>query len=485
MASTSNPPTIVGTVANQPNDGTIFSATKITDDNQSATDTATIIITDGSSATPTDADGSLSGPGILSKTGTGTYVLGAASPGDLTARLQSLLFSETPVTSLAPGQTITPHFELDVTDTQASLTSKDTTTSLLSESRPPMNPTISGTVAGQEISTAVKPFTGVTLSDPNFNAVDTLTVTIEDSNGTPTDANGTFTLGSHVQQTGRGVYTIVPTDGTMASGIGLRMEGYPAILTGFLDGLIFQPSANAGTTKFVINFNDTTYSLSASDGKTTVTLGDEHRPPIPTDKFQVQSMSSDGKTVLDSWSTNGQPYSGPVPGLTDEYIVPASEISDNLDIVPTVGNVFIHTGNGRDAIDASGVLGNNILDASTNTNYLTGGAGDDEFYVDTRGVNFDIFDTITNVHAGDLVTIWGIASGQNPTFGDNVLPTAPGLDMAWTINGQDINVNVPGYSTADLNNGAISVTFGTSPPSTNPDGSTLAGSDYMQLHFNS
>ena len=50
-----------------------------------------------------------------------------------------------------------------------------------------------------------------------------------------------------------------------------------------------------------------------------------------------------------------------VPGLTNEIIIATS---DNINVDPTIPNVFIHTGSGNDAIDVSGVNGNNVLDGS-------------------------------------------------------------------------------------------------------------------------
>ena len=209
----------------------------------------------------------------------------------------------------------------------------------------------------------------------------------------------------------------------------------------------------------------------------------EHRPPIPTDEFQVVQVSDQPPTpptVLDSWSTNGQPYVGPVPGLTDEYILATS---DNVNVTATSPNVFIHTGSGNDAIDVSGVNGNNVLDGSTGTNFLTGGTGDDTFYVDARNIppapDNSIFDTINGFHAGDFATIWGIPAGDQPTTGNNVLPNASGLDFAWVLGGNDVNLNITNYTTADLSNGRLSVSFGTSP-----DTPGLPGSPYMLIQAN-
>lgn len=174
----------------------------------------------------------------------------------------------------------------------------------------------------------------------------------------------------------------------------------------------------------------------------------------------------------------GAVYDGPVVGLQSEIILATDH---NINCAPTAGNVFIHTGAGNDAIDVSGVNGNNILDGSTGTNFLVGGTGQDTFYVDDRGATSDIFSTVRNFHSGDDLTVWGITqSGMTITHGNDVLPTAPGLDFAITAAGKpNANVNLPGYSTADLINGRLMVSFGRTQ-----DLPGLAGSDYMLVHAN-
>jgi serralysin len=66
------------------------------------------------------------------------------------------------------------------------------------------------------------------------------------------------------------------------------------------------------------------------------------------------------------------PYTGPVAGITDEYI---RITSDSLNITALSDNVFLHNGSGTDALVASG--GTNVLDGGTGSNFLTGGSGTD------------------------------------------------------------------------------------------------------------
>ena len=194
-------------------------------------------------------------------------------------------------------------------------------------------------------------------------------------------------------------------------------------------------------------------------------------PPATPPNFDITDT-----TTGQSGTSAGETYTGPVPGLTNDIIIATS---DNINVDPTIPNTFIHTGKGMDGIDVSGVNGNNVLDGSTGTNFLTGGRGDDTFYVDARNLTQDVFDTINGFHSGDAATIWGIPSGDQPTTGNNVTSQALGLDFAFTIGGHNVNLNIPNYSTADLSNGKLGVSFGTSP-----DFNGTPGSPYMLIQAN-
>src|SRR5208283_1016319 len=100
-------PAIGGTAAGQTvNDNATdqpFSAATISDPDIGAAETVTITLKAGGLAS--DANGLLSGTG-LSKTGTGTYVLTAGTPGAVTTALQALIFTPT-AHEIAPGGTVT------------------------------------------------------------------------------------------------------------------------------------------------------------------------------------------------------------------------------------------------------------------------------------------------------------------------------------------------------------------------------------------
>jgi hypothetical protein len=264
-------PAIGSTVLNQPvASGTAirpFVTSTIQDNDFSnstgAQDTATIIVTD--SGVATDVDGLLTGAG-LSKTGTGTYTLGATNPWNLQTELRGLSFSNT--TTVPPGQTQTTKFELDVTDVKASLTSKDTATSVLSVGPNGGPPQISNTQAGQKVlpGHVIDPFSSITISDATSGMQDSLIVTVTEANGSASDTTGTFEEHPWLHHTiGSGVYTIDATN--------------PATLTTEINTLVFTPSPipagqSSVTTNFALAVTDS--NGTARDTRTTVI---EQPPP--------------------------------------------------------------------------------------------------------------------------------------------------------------------------------------------------------------
>jgi len=173
---------------------------------------------------------------------------------------------------------------------------------------------------------------------------------------------------------------------------------------------------------------------------------------------------------------NGLAYSGPVAGLTQELIYAGS---DSLNITAGVPNSFIHTGSGTDAINVAAVGGANVLDGSTGSNFLTGGSGFDTFYLDDRGATSAIWSTIVGFHAGDNVTVWGVTQADFAVSWLDGLGAVgyTGVTGGFVASGKpNVDVTITGYSAADLTNGRLNVTFGTSP---NEPG--LPGSVYMNI----
>jgi hypothetical protein len=191
--------------------------------------------------------------------------------------------------------------------------------------------------------------------------------------------------------------------------------------------------------------------------------------PTPTPGIAVFDT-----TTSQPLSATAQPYTGPVSGLTNEYI---NITTDSLNISVSTPNWFIHSGGGNDAISVSS--GTNVLDGDTGSNFLSGGSGTDTFFVDDRGPTADIWDTVNNFHAGDAATIWGVTLQDfNLTWVDRQGATGyTGLTLHATASGvPNASLTLAGYTSADLSDGRLSASFGTDPAS---------GSAYMDVHGNS
>lgn len=179
-------------------------------------------------------------------------------------------------------------------------------------------------------------------------------------------------------------------------------------------------------------------------------------------------------TTNQSVAAVGQTYSGPVAGLTSEYI---TSTTDSLNVAVTTPGWFIHTGSGNDAITVSS--GTNVIDGSTGSNFLTGGSGTDTFYVDDRNATAPIWSTINNFHAGDAATIWGVTPSDFTLTWTNGLgaPGYTGLTLgATSATTPAVDLTLVGYATADLTNGKLTVSFGTTAATT-----TAPGSAYMEI----
>jgi Ca2+-binding RTX toxin-like protein len=167
------------------------------------------------------------------------------------------------------------------------------------------------------------------------------------------------------------------------------------------------------------------------------------------------------------------PYSGPVGYLGHEFV---DLNADNLNITATCPNVFLHSGSGEDALQVSS--GNNVMDGGTGSNFLVGGTGNDTFFVDDRSAPADIWSTLVNFHSGDAATVWGVSPADFALNWSNNTGAAgyTGLTLTASAPGKpNASLTLAGYTHDDLNNGRLTVMFGTDPAS---------GSNYMYIHGN-
>jgi Ca2+-binding RTX toxin-like protein len=213
--------------------------------------------------------------------------------------------------------------------------------------------------------------------------------------------------------------------------------------------------------------NDNPLTHEINDNPATHDIGDD-------DSVARAGFTSDDTTAGTAAPGLPHAYTGPVSGLQHEYI---GITSDHLNIGVTNDNWFIHSGSGDDAITAHG--GANVLDGGTGSNFLTGGTGRDTFFVDDRLAGSDIWSTVSGFHAGDDATVWGLTpkdfniawsnnEGANGFTGLTLHATAAGKPTA--------SLTLAGFTTDDMSNGRISVTFGNDPAS---------GSSFMNVHSNS
>ena len=227
-----------------------FSGVTIADPNSGASDTLTITVS--------GAGGTLSGTGLSGGSG-GVYTLSGTAAA-VTSALDALSFAPK---AGSPGTSSTTTFTLsDLSNADATAT-VNTTTSVVDKD-PAAAPTIGGTVAGQATTSeaAVKPFSGVTIADPNSGASDTLTITVAGAGGT---LSGTGLGGGS-----GGVYTL---------------SGTAAAVTSALDALSFAPKAGSpgtsSTTTFTLSDLSSAYATATVNTTTSVVDKDPAAAPTP------------------------------------------------------------------------------------------------------------------------------------------------------------------------------------------------------------
>jgi serralysin len=166
-----------------------------------------------------------------------------------------------------------------------------------------------------------------------------------------------------------------------------------------------------------------------------------------------------------------QTYTGPVSGLQNQYIYNGSH---NVNISVTTDDWFLHGGSGDDGILV--YSGTNVIDGGTGSNFLTGGSGTDTFYVDDRSPSADIWSTIVNFQAGDDATVWGVTPQDfHLSWQDNEGAAGyTGLTLhATAAEKPTASLTLAGYTSADLDNSRLSVSFG-----------SVEGNVYMHIFAN-
>ncbi len=453
------PPGVSGTAGNQQvASGTVFrpfAAARITDNTPGydAQTTGTVTLTDSTGAA-SDAGGTLAGPG-LTKTGVGTYALAAGSYYAMQSSLQSLTFTPAAV---AGGSTQTVGFGLSMSDAATKLTTDDksVTVQVAGTSATPVAPFIVGT-AGQTVATGngISPFNAVTISDSNAKPVVSATLTV----------NGGGTLsGTGLVAAGADTYTLAAAS--------------PAALTASLQKLTFTapPLAGQDSATSTIKLDIADGGQVASDSQTTVTTVASAPSSNGNANFTITDQTTGQQNFI-----SGDKYSGPVQGLGQQLnlITP-----NNLNVAAAVPNVFIRSGSGNDAIDVSKANGNNVLDGAGGSSFLTGGTGNDTFFLDGRNLASDAYSTVVNFHGGDNITVFGVdATNFKLATQDNQgAAGAKGVAFTFSSAGKpNATVVIAGFSSADLANGRLTTSYGANPATAGVAGS---GGSYFNIHGN-
>ena len=315
-------------------------------------------------------------------------------------------------------------------------------------SSPPIAPpAIWGTVANQIVTpgASTRPFSLVSITDAIVNASDLVTITEKDAAGNSSDTNGKLT-GPGLTETAPGVYQLAASS--------------PSSVSSAIQKLLFTPANPAPATQLT-----TTFRIAVTD-QTAGLLGGPVTADDTTSVVEQRVTPPAAVSIIDTTYdqillAGATPYTGPVPGLQEQYI---NITPDNLNITAESPNWFLHTGSGEDAITAqSGV---NVLDGGTGSNFLTGGTGQDTFFVDDRGPTADIWSTVNNFHAGDAATVFGVTPSDF-TFSwmnGQGAPGYTGLTVTATAAGKpNASLTLVGFSTADLAAGRLSISYGVEP----------------------
>jgi len=152
--------------------------------------------------------------------------------------------------------------------------------------------------------------------------------------------------------------------------------------------------------------------------------------PLAPLAFTDQILGASGSHSMDPIGPGAPSY------LQWQYIEAGG---NTVAMTTTVPNVFIHAGSGTKAITVSS--GQNVVDGGTGSAFLTGGSGNDTFFVDVRGGG-TVWDTLSNFHAGDAMTVWGFQATAGTMRWD-------GVDGAAGHQGATLRLSLAGTGTTD------------------------------------
>lgn len=145
-------------------------------------------------------------------------------------------------------------------------------------------------------------------------------------------------------------------------------------------------------------------TLSASDAAGARAL---YGPPAPAAAAAAQDWQAVDTATGEASTGVAEAYSGPVARLSHQWIWRGT---DPVTMYCEAPGTFVKGGPGGDAITV--FSGDNVIDGGQGSNFLTGGTGNDEFYLDGRGGQVT-WGTLVGFHPGDMATLWGFRAGTS------------------------------------------------------------------------
>jgi hypothetical protein len=444
-----DPPTLSGTSPSlaTTDEATIkpFATLSVTDPDVGAMETVTITLSNA-------ANGALSGAGLIAE-GNGVYMLAAASPGSITSELDALIFTPT-AHQVVPGASVSTGFTLSVANDGGPPV---TATTSITATAVNDTPTITGAVAGQTIAagTAIKPFAGVAITDPDVSVTDSLTITMKNTGGVATDADGTLS-GGGLTKTGTGTYSLAAAT--------------PASLSAEVQALAFTPASSTSTqtTVFTLTASQTAggSTVSTTNGTTAVTAtgisylygpiygngtieGTTGTDVITAYQYDNNIYDNGGNDTVYAGQGNANVYTstGNVTVYLNGYYDTVSGGNGNTAISGAQGNSTISLGNGNDTVSVGGYFdtvtlgnGNDSLTGPLGNATVTIGGGSDV-------VNLGGYDNIVDIGSGSGTDVINAGLGNEVIFGGNgsLTITAGGYSDNVTLgNGNDIVTGMQG-----------------------------------------
>ena len=332
-----DPPVISGVVSGQTTSDAAtsspFASVSISDAASGQIETVTVTLSD-------PLNGMLSnvaGGDYNSKTGVYTITGGDAV---VSGAVDGLVFTPT-AHQVTAGASVTTTFTIKTTDTAGATTSNaNTTVAVTAEDDPPL---IAGTVANQAVpnETASNPFALVTVTDPDFLPIETITVTLS------TPGNGTLSnLSTGGYDASTGVYSVT---------------GIPGADTAALRALVFTPIEQPNTAVVTTGF-----AISPGEGGVTDTTTNV------TSVRQILGLAAvPPNQIAISVSPGGTNFAAPVNGQTNEAVV-IDPVEGATYTVPT----------GYQALFLGGTADATLSDASVGDALLVANSGNDELIAD-------------------------------------------------------------------------------------------------------